>query len=86
VRNGFSPQHSSLRTLLQGATTIASAPEAITEELPELYQDFERLHPVPLREIAPRLLPREPQAIPYQRRALLLENRGFLRRPIVGLA
>jgi gentisate 1,2-dioxygenase len=46
---------------------MASTPESITDELPGLYQDLERLHLVPLWEIAPRLLPREPQpqAIPY---------------------
>jgi hypothetical protein len=38
---------------------LASTPEAITDELPGLYQDLERLHMVPLWQIAPRLLPRE---------------------------
>jgi hypothetical protein len=39
---------------------MASIPEAITDESPGLYQDLERLHLVPLWEIAPRLLPGEP--------------------------
>jgi gentisate 1,2-dioxygenase len=46
---------------------MASTPKAVTDELPALYHDLERLHTVPLWEIAPRLLPREPQpkVVPY---------------------
>jgi gentisate 1,2-dioxygenase len=46
---------------------MAGMPGITLDELPELYQDLERQHLVPLWEIAPRLLPREPQpqAIPY---------------------
>jgi gentisate 1,2-dioxygenase len=46
---------------------MAGTPETIVDELPELYHELERLHMVPLWEIAPRLLPREPQplVIPY---------------------
>jgi gentisate 1,2-dioxygenase len=46
---------------------MAGTPEITLDELPELYQDLERQHLVPLWEIAPRLLPREPQpqAVPY---------------------
>jgi gentisate 1,2-dioxygenase len=46
---------------------MAGTPEITLDELPELYQDLECQHLVPLWEIAPRLLPREPQpqAIPY---------------------
>jgi gentisate 1,2-dioxygenase len=40
---------------------MASTPEAITDELPGLYEELERLHLVPLWEIALRLLLREPQ-------------------------
>lgn len=40
---------------------MASTPDIALGELPELYQDLERQHLVPLWEIAPRLLPREPQ-------------------------
>jgi gentisate 1,2-dioxygenase len=46
---------------------MAGTPGITLDELPELYQDLERQHLVPLWEIAPRLLPREPQpqAISY---------------------
>ncbi len=46
---------------------MAGMPGITLDELPELYQDLERQHLVPLWEIAPQLLPREPQlqAIPY---------------------
>jgi gentisate 1,2-dioxygenase len=46
---------------------MAGAPEITLDALAELYQDLERLHLVPLWEIALRLLPREPppQALPY---------------------
>jgi gentisate 1,2-dioxygenase len=45
---------------------MVSTPNITLDELPELYQDLERQHLVLLWEIAPRLLPREPQpqAIP----------------------
>jgi gentisate 1,2-dioxygenase len=46
---------------------MAGTPDLILDELPELDHDLERQHLVPFWEIAPRLLPREPQpqAIPY---------------------
>jgi gentisate 1,2-dioxygenase len=46
---------------------MAGTPKTIVDELPELYRELERLHLVPLWEIAPQLLPREPQpqALPY---------------------
>jgi gentisate 1,2-dioxygenase len=46
---------------------MAGTLDITLDELPELYQDMERQHLVPLWEIAPRLLPREPQpqASPY---------------------
>lgn len=46
---------------------MAGTPDIALNELPELHQDLERQHLVPLWEIAPRLLPREPQpqAISY---------------------
>jgi hypothetical protein len=46
---------------------MAGTAETIMDELPELHHELERLHLVPLGEIAPRLLPREPQphSIPY---------------------
>ena len=40
---------------------MAGIPDITLDELPELYQDLERQHLVPLWKIAPRLLPREPQ-------------------------
>src|SRR5918995_5753143 len=46
---------------------MAGPPDITLDALPELYQDLKRQHLVPLGEIAPRLLPHEPQpqAIPY---------------------
>jgi hypothetical protein len=40
---------------------MAGTPDITLDELSELYRDLEHQHLVPLWEIAPRLLPREPQ-------------------------
>ena len=40
---------------------MASTPEAITDELPGLYEELERFHLIQLSEIALRFLLREPQ-------------------------
>jgi gentisate 1,2-dioxygenase len=46
---------------------MASTSDITLDELPELYRDLEGQYLVLLWEIAPRLLPREPQpqATPY---------------------
>jgi hypothetical protein len=62
--------HSALRpqdsTLLSAEAPVAGA-EIVQDQLPDLYRELGHLHMVPLWEIPPRLLPREPkpQAIPY---------------------
>jgi gentisate 1,2-dioxygenase len=40
---------------------MASVPDSTLNGLPELYQDLERQHLMPLWEIAPRLLPHNSQ-------------------------
>jgi hypothetical protein len=40
---------------------MAGTPDITLDELSELYHDLERQPLMPLWEIAPRLLPREPQ-------------------------
>jgi gentisate 1,2-dioxygenase len=63
----LSTHPSALSTIINGGAPMAGTPKVTLDEIPELYQDLERQYLVSLWEIAPQLLPREPQpqAVPY---------------------